>query len=157
MRVSERVDNSFRAMVAAGIAVCALAVVGALALLAGGAVIDGAIVAGVTYFAFRWFWRTTLRKRNLLGRGFHVGSRVGTHWVYEELRDSVVVSLELPLDYVGRGEYDIHVPSERDWAATMPEWARERRAEIIERLQAVFKRSQIHFDPDTAPSQPHDA
>ena len=155
--MSERVDNSFRAMVAAGIAVCALAVVGALALLAGGSVLDGAIVAGITYFAFRWFWRTTLRKRNLLGRGFHVGSRVGTHWVYEELRDSVVVSLELPLDYLGRGEYAIHVPGERDWAATMPDWARERRAEIVERLQAVFKRSQIYFDPDTGQSQPNDA
>ncbi len=28
----------------------------------------------------------------------------------------------------------------------MPAWARERRAEIVERLPTVFKRSQIHFD-----------
>ena len=155
--MSERVDNSFRVTVVAGIIGCALALAGALALIAGGSVIDGAIVAGVTFFAFRWFWRATLRKRNLLGHGFHVGSRVGTHWVYEELRDSVIVSLELPLDYVGRGEYDVHVPSERDWATTMPDWARERRAEIIERLLTVFKRSQIQFDPDSTQSQPHDA
>jgi hypothetical protein len=118
-------------------------------------VFDGAIVGAITFFVFRWFWRTTQRKRNLLGRGFHVGSRVGTYWVYEELHDSAIVSLELPLDYLGRGEYAIHVPGERDWSATMPHWARERRAEIVERLQAVFKRSQIHFDTDS--TQPHDA
>jgi hypothetical protein len=155
--MSERVGNSFRVIVAGGIAVCALAMAGALVLLAGGSLFDGAIVGGLTFFAFRWFWGATQRKRSLLSRGYHVGSRVGTYWVYEELRENVVVSLELPLDYLGRGEYDIHVPSERDWSATMPDWARERRAEIVERLQTVFKRSQIHFDPDSAQSQPHDA
>jgi hypothetical protein len=155
--MSERLDNSFRAIVAAGVAGCALAMLGALALLVGGSLIDGAIVAGLTFFSFRWFWRVTLRKRNLLARGFHVGGRVGTHWVYEELRNGEIVSLALPLDYMGRGEYDIHVPGDRDWAASMPDWASGRRAEIVERLQTVFKRSQIHFDPDSAQSQPRDA
>jgi hypothetical protein len=28
----------------------------------------------------------------------------------------------------------------------MPEWARERREEIVERLGAVFKRSEMHID-----------
>ncbi len=69
----------------------------------------------------------------------------------------MIHSIELPLDYVGRGEYDIHVPGERAWAASMPDWARGRRAEIVERLQTVFKRSQIHFERRHAPSPPHDA
>ena len=154
--MGERLDNSFRIVVAAGIGVGALAMAVALLLLAGGAVLDGAILGAVTYFAFRWFWRATQRKRDLLSRGFHVGSRVGTHWVYEELHEGEIAPIELLLDYLGRGEYDVHIPSERDWAASMPDWARERRAEIIERLQTVFKRSQIHFDPDIAQSQPHD-
>jgi hypothetical protein len=62
--------------------------------------------------------------------------------------EGIVVSLELPLEYAGRGEYDIHIPSERDWQVGMPAWAHGRRAEIVERLQTVFKRSQMHFDAD---------
>jgi hypothetical protein len=57
------------------------------------------------------------------------------------------------LEYVGRGEYEIHIPSERDWVARMPDWARGRRDEIVERLQPPFKRSQMRFDVDTQPSQ----
>ena len=51
---------------------------------------------------------------------------------------------------MGRGEYDIHVPGERT-GGRMPTWARERRPEIVERLQTVFKRNQIHLDPDASP------
>ena len=67
------------------------------------------------------------------------------------MHDGRIVSLELPLDYVGRGDYEIHVPGERTWLTTAPEWARARRAEIVKRLQVVFKFNQIHFDADTAP------
>ena len=68
--------------------------------------------------------------------------------MYEELHGGEIQSLEFPLEYVGRGEYDIHIPGEGDWRKAMPGWARDRRQEIIERLQTVFKLSQIHFDPD---------
>jgi hypothetical protein len=36
----------------------------------------------------------------------------------------------------------------------MPAWARERRAEIVARLETVFKRSQLLFDPDIPPESP---
>lgn len=132
----------------AGVLAGALAGLAALWMLVRGAVLEGLIVAAVTYFAFKWFWRATLRKRELLRRQFFVGRRVGTHWVYEELHGGEIQSLEFPLEYAGRGEYDIHVPGERDWRKAMPAWAQDRRQEIIERLQTVFKLSQIHFDPD---------
>jgi len=155
--MSEGFDKLFRVKLLAGVTACGVAFASALYLLSRGEILDGAIIAGVTWFAFRWYWGTTLRNRELSRRGYFVGARVGTYWVYEELHDGLVQSIELPLDYLGRGEYDIHVPGERDWLATMPEWARGRRTEIIERLQTVFKRSQIHLDPDTAQSRPHDA
>ncbi len=148
----ETLGGSFRILVAAGLAVCALGAAIALLLLAGGAVIDGGIAAALVFFLFRAFWSVTRRKRELLRRGYHAGRRVGTRWVYEELRGRDIVALELVLDYVGSGEYEIHVPGERDWRSAMPEWARERRAEIVERLETVFKRSQLLFDPD-APSE----
>ena len=154
--MSERFDNTFRLKLALGLAGCGVGLATALLLLFSGSFLDGCIVGGISYFAFRWFWRATMRKRALLRQGFHAGGRVGAYWVYEELRDGVIESIQLPLDYVGRGEYDIHVPSERDWSASMPVWARARRAEIVERLQTVFKRSQILFDPD-APTPPPDA
>jgi hypothetical protein len=137
-------------MVAAVLAACALGAVASLWLLVNGALINALLLAAITVFAVRTFWRTTRRKRELLGHGFFTGRRVGTHWMYEELQGSEIVSLELALDYVGRGEYDVHLPSERDWLATMPAWARDRRAEIVGRLERVFKRSQLHFDPDVA-------
>lgn len=146
--MSERIDGSFRGVIAAGLLAGTVAFLYACVLLARGSVLEGAIVATVTFFLFRWFWRATLRKRELLRRGYYTGSRVGTHWVYQEVQSGEVVSLEFPLEYVGRGEYDIRVPGEGGWSASMPEWARNRRAEILERLQSVFKRSQIHTEPD---------
>jgi len=143
----ESLGSSFRLLVAAVLVTCAVGAACSLFLLVGGAVIDGIVIAAITYFVFRWSWRATRRKRELLSRGYFAGHRVGTRWLYEELRGREIVAIELPLDYVGSGKYEVHVPSEHDWLATMPAWARERRAEIIERLATVFKRSQLHFDP----------
>jgi hypothetical protein len=137
--------------VAAVLVACALGVGGALLLVVTRSLVEGLIVGAITVLAFRAFWKVSRRKRELLKQGYFAGRRVGTHWIYEELRGGEIVVLELPLEYAGRGEYDIHVPGERDWLARMPGWARQRRTEIAQRLEAVFKRSQIHFDPDVSP------
>jgi hypothetical protein len=149
--VPESLGNSFRLLVAAALVAGALGAFAALLLLATGSLFEGLLTAAVTLFTFRGFWQLSRRKRELLKRGYVAGHRIGTHWVYEELHGREIVSLELPLDYVGRGEYEVHVPGAGDWLATMPEWARQRRVEIVERLTTVFKRSQMHFDPDTRP------
>jgi hypothetical protein len=148
--MGERVDNSFRGLILAAFLAVALAALAAFWMLARGSVLDGLIVATLTFFLFRWFWRATLRKRALLRQRYFVGRRVGTHWVYEELHGGEIRSLEFPLEYAGRGEYDIHIPGEGAWRKGMPDWARDRRAEVVERLQTVFKLSQIHFDPDAS-------
>ncbi|HET9862031.1 MAG TPA: hypothetical protein VFP37_01200 [Steroidobacteraceae bacterium] len=142
--------RSFRVVVIAVAAACALALLGAVALLAAGLVIEGAVLFAVVAFSLRTFWRATLRKRQLARAGYFSGRRVGAHWVYEELHGDVIAGIELPLDYVGRGEYIVHIPGEHQWHAHMPEWARGRRDEIVERLGAVFKRSQMQFDADGA-------
>lgn len=155
--MSERIGASFRLQVWATMVGGGLIITGALVLVSRGRMVDGLLLAGATIFLLRWYWRATARQRALTRHGFHTGRRVGSHWAYEELHDGVVVSIELPLEYVGRGGYDIHVPSERDWLANMPPWARDRRDEIVERLQQVFKRSQIHFDADAVAAPPADA
>jgi hypothetical protein len=146
--MGEHVGSSFRAGVIA-ITLCGvLTLATACILIASGMLIDGLLLGTAATLLLRWYWRATARKRALVRRGFYPGRRVGGHWNYEELHAGDIVWLELPLEYVGRGEYDIHIPSERDWLAAMPAWARERREEIVGRLQPAFKRSQIHFDAD---------
>ena len=150
--MNERVGELFRAQVLIILLCGALAIAGGLLLIMRGDVLDGILIAAAAALLTQWYWRSTERKRSLISRGFHTGHRDGMHWLYEELQGGVIVSLPLTLDYAGRGEYEIHVPGERAWKATMPGWARERRAEIVERLKTVFKRSQIHFDADSAPA-----
>jgi predicted RNA binding protein YcfA (HicA-like mRNA interferase family) len=155
--MTERIGASFRLQLLATLLCGVLVIAGALLLIARGELIDGLLLGGAATLMVRWYWRATARNRALLHRGFHTGRRVGSHWAYEELHDGVVATLELPLEYVGRGGHDIHIPSEHDWRARMPPWARDRREEIVERLQHVFKRSQIHFDADAADTPPADA
>jgi hypothetical protein len=142
----ERLGRWFRPMVVAVAMACVLALLGALALLASGLVVEGAVLFAIVAFSFRTFWRATLRKRQLARAGYFTGRRVGAHWVYEELHGDLIAGIELPLDYVGRGEYVVHIPAEAEWRASMPAWASARREEIAARLGAVFKRSQLHFD-----------
>jgi hypothetical protein len=154
--MGEHIGASFRAQVFA-IMLCGMLVVAvAFVLMSRDRLIDGLLLAGAAMLMLRWYWRGTARKRALLRHGFHTGRRLGSHWAYEELHAGTVMAIELPLDYVGRGEYEVHIPSERDWQANMPDWARGRRAEIVARLESVFKRSQIHFDPDAAAAPPAD-
>ncbi len=148
--MNERIGASFRIQVLATLLSGALVIASALLLILRGEWLDGLLLGGAASMLLQWYWRTTARRRALIRHGFHAGRRVGAQWAYEELHDGLVVTLELPLEYVGRGGYDIHIPSEHDWQVNMPPWARARRAEIVERLQQVFKRSQIHFDADAA-------
>ena len=152
--MSERIGKSFRAIVTAGILLGALLMFCALYLLSRGGILDGGVLATITFFLFRMFWGGTLRKRELLRRGYYTGRRVGAYWVYDELQEDVIESIEFLLDYAGRGEYEIHVPGPQDWRTGMPPWARERREVIVERLATVFKRSQMHFEPDSAQAPP---
>ena len=148
--MSERIGGSFRVLVAAMLVAAAAALACALLLISSGSLLNGVILASVTIFLLRMFWSATRRKRELVRRGYFSGRRVGTHWVYEELHDQVITSLRFPLEYVGRGAYDIHVPDENAWPAVMPEWARAQREQVLTRLQTVFKFSQIHVESDPA-------
>jgi len=152
--MSEHIGPGFRGMLVSVALMGTLTIAAALALIARGELFSGLVLGGVAALLLRWFWRMTLRKRALSRRGFHAGRRVGNHWLYEELHEGEVESVELQLEYIGRGEYEIHIPGEHDWVAQMPDWARGRREEIVERLQAAFKRSQMLFDADSTTTPP---
>jgi hypothetical protein len=142
--MSERVAPGFQRAVIAVMSVSAALLAALLLFVIGDGIVRFAIaVAG--YFLLRRIWGATRRKRDLSTRGFHVGRRVGTHWVYEEVHGGEAVAIELELAYLGRAEYEIHIPGEREWLRSMPAWARERRGEIVERLGTVFKRSEMRM------------
>ena len=145
--MSERIGTAFRGALIGIALLGALVVVAALVLILHGSIFDGLVLGGTTLLLLRWYWQSTARKRDLSRRGFYAGQRIGTDWLYEELHEGEVVELKFPLDYVGRGEYVLHIPGEFDWDSRVPGWARNRREEIVERLP--FKRSQIHIDADS--------
>ena len=96
--MSERIGKSFPGVVVA-ITLCGLLVIaGSLVLISRGQVVDGVLLGGAATLLLRWYWRTTARHRALLRHGYYTGQRIGTNWVYEELREGIVVSLELPLE-----------------------------------------------------------
>ena len=144
----ERIPESYGLVVIAVVTAAAALMVWALLFATPASGWIRLALAAPGFLLLRLLWTSSRRKRELSGRGFHVGRRVGTHWVYEELHGGEVVSLELELGYVGRGEYEIHIPSERAWRDTMPEWARERRGEIVDRLGTVFRRSDMRMHDD---------
>ena len=146
--MGERIPKSYGLVVTVGIAALAVSMAYPMLFVIPGFGWDKLVPAALGFLVLRLLWNSSRRKRELSGRGFHLGKRVGTHWVYEELHDGEVVALELALEYVGRGEYEIHIPGERAWVDTMPAWARQRRSEIVERLGTRFKRSQMRMHDD---------
>src|SRR5262245_59106982 len=107
--MGERIGKQFSGVLTAGLLIGALALAGELWLLIRGWVLAGIVAIVLTLYLLRWFWRATRRKRDLVRRGYHAGQRVGTNWVYEELHAGEVLSLQFPLEYAGRGEYEVRI------------------------------------------------
>jgi hypothetical protein len=142
--MSEPVPPSYPRFVAMAMGAVAFALLVLLWLIDG--LVARLALAAAGYFVLRRIWKATQRKRDLAGRGFHAGYRVDNHWVYEELHGGQVVALELPLAYAGRGGFELLIPGERSWPERVPAWARDRREEILDRLNTVFKRSDMRVD-----------
>jgi hypothetical protein len=138
--MDDRIGSSFRIMVAAVVAMGVLVI--AAACFAGfRSRWEWLLVAAAAIYLLRRFWFATARMRALDRQGFFTGQRVGARWVYEEVHYGAIQALELPVAYVGRGAYELLTPGEEEWRTRMPPWARERRAEITDRLAVVFGRS----------------
>jgi hypothetical protein len=106
------------------------------------------LLAAAGFFALRSFWRRTTRLRALNKQGYFAGRHHGTVWVYEEVHGDTVDTLELPLSYAGRGEYELTVPGDDAWRTGMPPWAKDRRVEIIERITQAGGPRYVHYPQD---------
>jgi hypothetical protein len=132
--MSERIGGWFRGLDLAVAAACVLGIAGALFMLTEGARWEWSLVGLFLIFLLRWYWRATARQR------------IGARWVYDELHQGLIESLEFPVVYIGRGEYELILPGDERWRMTMPSWARDRRAEITERLASVFRRDAMRVE-----------
>lgn len=46
------------------------------------------------------------------------------------------------------GHWELFVPAESEWQSSVPDWAANRRREIIERVIPYLKSGDIHFPDD---------
>jgi hypothetical protein len=108
--------------------------------MSAGYIILALIVAGflwvLGWFAFRYisFIKKSWRIKGL-GRDFVV---------YEERKNGEIVFYA---ELMGRGPIKrvVYIPSEDDWNAKSPSWARDRRDEIIKRLKQVLPESRTEY------------
>ncbi|MBN4061471.1 hypothetical protein JYT58_01015 [bacterium AH-315-G11] len=90
-----------------------------------------------------------IQRRISLNRfGYFAGRRVQKDCVYEEYINGKLLKFRLKLENTEPGHWELFVPSKDEWHSTAPEWARDRRAEIIERIKPHFKSTDIHFPDD---------
>jgi hypothetical protein len=75
-------------------------------------------------------------------RGYRVRWLTGNEYVYEERRaDGSVQSLRLSREILADGypaPCEVSIPSEARWEQQAPQWAQQRRAEIVERIAQLF-------------------
>jgi hypothetical protein len=98
-----------------------------------------AIVSIRRYFRRKW----ALRDRG------YFGHRHGpNHWVYEERHGYSLAALILPLENTEPGHWELFIPDDAKWRATVPDWARDRRGEIALRIAEAWKLRDFHLPND---------
>ena len=82
---------------------------------------------------FSTVYRSVIRSMRLDKKGYFSGRRLNEHWIYEEIQGCDVLALILPVTRIGH-RVELFIPTDSEWRATVPYWARERRTEIAWRI-----------------------
>lgn len=66
---------------------------------------------------------------------------------YEEFRDGRIEKISIK-GFFDRGPYTIYIPVDEIWQETMPEWAKWRKKEIVERMKMLLspKKYEYYFE-----------
>jgi hypothetical protein len=81
-------------------------------------------------------------------KGYFSGRRLNEYWIYEEMQGNSVAALMLPVANTEAGHWELFIPTDSEWRATVPSWAWERRAEIAARIAEGWKLKDIHLPKD---------
>lgn len=86
-----------------------------------------------------------VRAVNLRRKGYFGGRRKGDVWVYEERSGRQTLSLSLRVENTEPGHYELFVPNDAEWRASVPPWAQHRRQEIVQRISEEWKPIDVHL------------
>lgn len=99
-------------------------------------------VALVAFFILK---NLLVRTVALRSKGYYAGRRIRDTWVYEEMQGESCVSLTLPVENTEPGHYELFFPTELQWRESVPQWAKNRRVEIANRIAEGWKASDVHL------------
>jgi hypothetical protein len=88
------------------------------------------------------------RKWALRDRGYFSHRHGPNFWVYEERHGYSLVALILPVESTEPGHWELFIPDDIKWRATVPEWARDCRKEIAPRIAEAWKPKDFHLPND---------
>jgi len=106
-------------------------------------VIPGLVALVLLLKSWQWLVRFISLRRN----GYFAGRQVRDRWVYEEVAGAEVRTLDLKMKPFEPGRYILVLPSEANWRSVVPEWARERRNEILARIGERLKAGDMFPEP----------
>ncbi len=87
--------------------------------------------------------RYNLKRYGYFGGGFEKGA-----CKYEEYNMGKLREFKLKLENTAPGHWELFVLTESEWRSIVPDWAMNRRIEIIERIIPYFKSTDVHFSDD---------
>lgn len=103
------------------------------------------VPAWVIYTVSKQYFK---RRISLNRLGYFGGGREQEACVYEEFVNGKLLKLKIKLENTEPGHWELFVPTESEWRLNVPEWAMDRRDEIIERIRPYFKSTDIHLPND---------
>jgi hypothetical protein len=92
--------------------------------------------------------RETLRSLSLWNRGYCPGRRLHSYWLYEEVQGFNLTALLLPVENTEPGHWELFIPDDTQWRATVTAWAGDRRREIALRIAEAWKPKDFHLPND---------
>jgi hypothetical protein len=106
------------------------------------------LLAPLLMFIYTFTKRETLRTLSLRNKGYSPGRRLRDYWLYEEAENFSVVALLLPMANTEPGHWELFIPDDAKWRATVPDWAKDRRLEIALRIAEGWKAQDFHLPSD---------
>jgi hypothetical protein len=82
-------------------------------------------------------WNKIQRQYWLRTKGFWADIEYRYGIKYEEMQNGRIEHLIIPGNIQFGEPGEIYVPSSKEWQATMPEWAKQRKEEIVERAKIL--------------------
>jgi hypothetical protein len=106
------------------------------------------VLVPLTLIVYGFLKQELVRTLSLNRKGYFTGRRYREHWIYEERRGFEIAALMLPVANTGPGHYEMFIPKDAAWRATVPDWARERREEIALRIAERWRQKDFHLPSD---------